>query len=1745
MDNVVHRPAYRYAMDLQASLLSLDEVVQATRLGTDPSETEAAAAASTLVEQVKAVWEAQAALVEFAPSAAGFIPSWLAPSSAAAAAGLLQARLASAGPWSAVARHMKETNNGLRLLADLVDEWDRASERAAEPVVYDAPDTGPAAGIADPIRVWFPVVHMRTGRGLLFELVLGPAGAGGGAADDTGFPNLAPEFRRAVRTGAEAGLELSRRLGLPVERTALWESVVLTDIVGAPRGFAVKDRSAGAPTAVAVVRHLLRLPAVGGVVTGEITERGIIRGISDDHRAAKAAAAEAAGTTLVAFGSDTALAEACQRLWPEQWRPTVKNAAAEGLRDRGHDVSVIEAVGTNLSANGTEFALIPTHTSDDVFKRMEAGQREIVVGGPNASGRTTAARQAALAWRDRYGTPVVELSVKDGRLPDETELRRDLELTRLAADIPAGENAVLILENLLPYQNSVDLDAVLTGATDGSPTTLIAVCFYPRRVVERWRTDQVATSPGLSRADEVLRFAEEFGAANRMPALSPERRGLLCKYADGDLWLLIHLLLAEDPLPQPDPQRRRALALAATTGGADEDDAQPDATSSRRVVAFDAYARRVQAAVPPDDLAELRAVAASSLLRVAIPDTMLSSSAHLSLLRVGGRTDRLRRWYIPRSATCRALLTRLGGNAPGTVTETGWRRTVREQEEVLFSFLQRHLVGYDPVAVGYTTAVLSAAAAVAQRVHRSLLPLVTEALLRHLGAATPPVMIARALLAGGTQHDHDNRVKLFTLLLKALNTTGWTKLTAREASTCLTAVRSSRDLAYEVGAGPENLLRLYRDVRNAIDPGIRPALARSSPPQAVLLIHEVGQFYESETSRNIVDLAVLATSRCDPSLVDHYAAAISLVEAAAKYGVRSRSETLDAFVAAPGIRGLIDHGVHSDAGLALARAALSCLVDRRTDTSDNYHQQVVREVRSALPAPSPRRVVIGLEQFRRVDTRVARMVVAETSLAAWLRSIITDPDGRRASPWEIAELIRKLDAIDANTVGSLLYRPDGDEADAATVEALARLIVKMGDIKSVGHVLSAIAAHDALWGPGGRNNAGTQLCSLLLPFVDEALDDDIRGSVVYKTMEALINAEIATKDLWSFLDRSADIVASEAEDNDKDYAPRLALLLGTHDTAGPEFLTLLRERLDDNLLLQRMTHSQSIEARVAYIHLATALGCMRNDAFVERFLEDEWLTASLADLRTGRVLSVLKAVDAINLALKDADYEVQVSELLVRAEPAGRHPSADEPNPRIWAERLRRLNQPGQLAQALDLLRGMSRPLAEKCLTELDALLRPGSSVKATRRAERPRAAVPAQRAAAPAAGRPVPAAGRSVPAAGPPTPADLARIVSRKRENDLELPGLLRLVQSAFVPTAEAIDLIRAVRHIDFERGRRLGEMFADGSGWWPRARAIVEIENPVLLGDLLRSTTEAYAYIDERLVEKVWRSWQVQVSHLRSPNVTQSLLRGFAAYRDVDVVRTWSSRLRMDRIGRRISRGFAHDLKRVPMLIRALDVWGADGAARELAEYVPDTATLDVDPDSAAALLTALDTVAPHLARKHADLAVPGVAAQAARTFLVKPHEHWNGLGWLIRTVRRLGSQLDVDAAMRAALDRIHQPHLHAWVAGCLGLGIDDGVFVETDPKTVEKWPAPARAARLVVRSDSGRLDDGEAAELTYILDRVGPTWRLELLRLARVDPVLRRLIAGTDLAYLEDEARYALSIGQPYGAEILTLLDFDYST
>ncbi|GAB3812181.1 hypothetical protein GCM10028799_08160 [Kribbella italica] len=1696
----------RLALQVQAELIDLDSAVRAVNLGDD---LEAQESGERIRHAVYAVWDAYQALIRNDPAGVGFIPEWLRPAlegagveppSGRGGLSLLQSRIRLAdGPWQRIGEHLDECPAGY-LLNELVGGLATATAPLGTAAVSDIRLTD------DPQRLEFafPAIHVKSNRGIVLEIVAYAAGNAGGSTIKSGL-RLTGQFCEGVAAGLRAGLLAAGEMGVAPEILERWHTLELAELHGFPPNLEVHDKSAGAAVAGAIMQKLLELPASEVLLSGAVSAAGeIIDSLNSGEKAVKSKAVEQYGLTLYQRGAVGAVTTACSEIWPEIWSSVVTRTAEKRLRQLEHSASLVENPVTPIVAHHPH-DIVPTSTARTILRKLRAGAPVIVVGGPRSSARTVSTRQALLKFvadSEAKQRPIIELQLSNGLLPNAAELTHLVRLAHAATEVPMTSNALVVLEDLLPHSAASDLDGVLPGVAVETGVVIVAVCLYAGGT--RWATDEVATVPSLVKVEQIKTFTEDFAVANNLD-LSTEQLALARRAAGGDIWFLAHLLLERSPDLVENHAAAAKTATSASSsspgGGQTATEFITPAEGIRR-----AYGRRICADLAEPERSELVALAACSLVRVGVPAELLAKTGQLTMQKLGAQMDTSGRWHLRQTSVCRALLASASPPSANPYSDEGWRRMAEAQYQALIVFFEPFLRTYNQPALELMTATLMAADATAPRLHRRLLLRLTDTLTKHITADAPAMLTAHALLAGGTHFSHEDRNQLLDALLKNLAILGWGHQSLRESATCLRAIRAHRDHAID-----NDLQLLYLEVLAGVADSVRPLIVTRPPSEAVPFILELGRLFEESTAKQLESLVVAAVETADPRSVEHYKACVQLVEAALKYGAERRSLLLDRFKRSAGIRRMLKTVPTGNAGLVLAHIALRRLVDR-TETGEHptpEHRRLGELVRASLPSTTVYSFNQGLHLLGEIDGWTARGVLKYSGVPAWVRSHVwCKLPQQPATPWLSARLIWNLLRINGSSAMTVLYANDRITLDQAVLDSLSASVLEMADLKGAGHVLSALAAVDNIWGPAGESMS-TMMVRELTPFINESLRQEVRGSVVLSLMTSLIGAHAPQEIIDGLLDRCAEVFLYEFRDNDKDHAPRLALLLAGHEDGdiAKRFLDILSARIDQNLLLSRMTNSQSIEARTSFHRLARALRLTKSDEFADRFLDDVWLESALKVLRIGNVLLALRAVQALCYTLQDAGMEFRREGIL-----AGVHDEA-----RVWAARLKQLASPAQLAEALHLLRALAPVFALECVRELNWLYLGGRFSGVVKR--RAKVSSPA---------------GTSADASTP-SPMRIAKILKQKHAQDVvySTDGIVRLVQREFVNPTLAIELIHAINRIDAPFAESIGVALSKpGSKWSQRARALRDIDSPVQLGMLMRMTARSAFEVPDEVLTGLFYAWGSRARYFRSPMAVQSLLRGFASWgpQGAKIARLWAQQIDVEGVARRISWGFASDLKACPMLLGALEIWGPRGYAIELAEAISDDAIAGLAVRDAAHLLRALSELDLALADRHSASIVGVIERAADREFIVDSETHWMSLGWLVRVASALPS-FDLErasASLQRAVISIDDPDVHGWVAASVGLGRGS-----RQEEYRQNWRG---AADILVDTRLGSLNV-RAAGLAFgadLLERVSPQWQVELSRAALTDADLRGAIAN-QLEYLDDYSEWLVEVGQPVGRSL----------
>jgi len=1600
---------------------------------------------------------------------------------------LLDARLRTLdGDWLDVADHLEVE---WHLLEDVTDFWCEAV--GAEPVGPEPPHvTGEA------IAIWVPVFDSRSNNGVLARLTLepGPAETGTAPRVSGGEPLLTDKFRSGLQQGQAAALTLAERLGVSAEAAACWARLTVTDVAGAARG--LDNMSAGGPLAVELLRRMLTLPSAPMLVTGQVNAIGLLARAEGDPLHAKAAAARDRGHGLVTFDADTELTEVGQTLWGQEWHDALGRIAREWLKKEGCAARELTADATPLPVlGGHSLKPVRLPLADRIEERLDVGVPAIVVGGSRGSSRSISSVQAVTAFAEASGRQALEITFAGGRLPSQSALRETFRHVYAAFGVDPAVGAVVLLEDLLPHDEDSNVDAVLPAVAADMNARIVAVCLYTGG--NRWPTDEVSTVPAIREHissihgfDEVADFVDRLCAANDRAVPTPSRLGAVRRAAGGDLGML--------------------TALLFTT--ANGDDLQTTVADLRR-----AWANELLRDVKGQSLADLRTVAACSLVGVGVPDSLIEDSTGIRLL--GGIMNGMERWRLPASSS-RAVLAR---RAPGSFADPEWAGNFDAKLQAIEDFLSPRLRDYDLRVVNLVTALLASSKTIDQRLNRALVTRLGTWLSTLVRDSARPGVIARVLLGGHL--DPSLRATLLKALLIGLRDVGWARLRIAEASTALTALRAHRD---EVMREKETE-GLYTEVMSTAAEGLRVVLGTTAPLPGALLIHELGRFHEAETNQGIPQLVQTAARRCDETSFTDYEAAISLIEAVTKYHTdNDRSTILGRLESNPGIARLLAHDGRGNVGLVLAQVAVR-LALRTTQAEDDMvaMRRCALAVRAALSAARLVRLHDGLALLARVDQRFARGVVRGIDgFPTWLRGQF-----KTALPWESAAILRLLAGVRVNTAVDLLYSrrvANGEmEHDRTVIDTLASRVIAVGDLKGAGHIVAAIANVDANWGPGGPAAASYAVCERLEEFIREALVDEFRATVVLATMSALVDAGCPVPALRRLLKRCADTVEREIRDTDKEHGPRLGHLFATHEELGPEFAALVLDRVPTTLIVSKLRTVPGAAARTAYHRLVRSLGLTRDPDVVEVLADQETIEQHLRLLEKAPVITSLEGVLAYQETLNEIGHPVPGADML--AEIDGSISG--------WAHRLRRLRHPSQLATALDLLRRISTAFATACLDELEGRSRLGSARIGRERFwadEDPAGHVD-----------------EVLPPAGKPTPIRLA-VQAKRGVRGLDEPrveGLVRYAARGFIHPVPAIDFISAVDRVDPGRGRQIGRALSVKNSWPHRLRLIADTENPVQLGTLLRAMAAVDLRVSVDFLNRVEQIWIPVARHVRSPRAASALLTGFAScgLAGRELARRWADSLDIEQIARRFRIGGPTGDEHLPSLIRALRVWGSEDRAAELAATIGPESYGRGDPSRSDQLLRCVHEVTGDVPASHLEAAAAGLADAVTARAAIGSQSFWHAAGLLCRTLRRCGgAELVPSEALVPVLESGDlPPGLALWVATSAVGGptaesiaaVSVGDILGNIASAPEALNSTAFVLAVV---ELGPEREGAIRDLDVMeaFVHLSTRWQLELIAAAATSPTLRRRVHA-ERGWLTEYGEWMLDVGAPAGAALLHAL------
>ncbi|MET9197814.1 hypothetical protein ABZX60_31485 [Streptomyces olivaceus] len=292
------------------------------------------------------------------------------------------------------------------------------------------------------------------------------------------------------------------------------------------------------------------------------------------------------------------------------------------------------------------------------------------------------------------------------------------------------------------------------------------------------------------------------------------------------------------------------------------------------------------------------------------------------------------------------------------------------------------------------------------------------------------------------------------------------------------------------------------------------------------------------------------------------------------------------------------------------------------------------------------------------------------------------PVVRAATPAEASILISTVRNIHAGSLRTLLYQENHEGklvADASLARELAKTADDLRDARGAGMLLKSVADVDDLYCDTEERFSYRLACELGRKFTEKAMERERRPAIVYYLLRGLWEAGA---DYREDMEQTAlDLVVSNIQaqrGSARPWGPRLAMLLIQDDYFGQRFLRSLEQRLDRQLLRNRMLRVDlATESMVQTHRLGLAVFPDIGKDFARK-------------LRPDRAVRREFLSTASHAAQK---LQVLANTLRASGQPA---PTAlvlqhfKEQNPRWdWAERLRADRRVGAFTTALGQLRKM------------------------------------------------------------------------------------------------------------------------------------------------------------------------------------------------------------------------------------------------------------------------------------------------------------------------------------------------------------------------------------------------------------------------------------------------------------------------
>ncbi|MET9608923.1 hypothetical protein ABZZ17_28315 [Streptomyces sp. NPDC006512] len=353
-----------------------------------------------------------------------------------------------------------------------------------------------------------------------------------------------------------------------------------------------------------------------------------------------------------------------------------------------------------------------------------------------------------------------------------------------------------------------------------------------------------------------------------------------------------------------------------------------------------------------------------------------------------------------------------------------------------------------------------------------------------------------------------------------------------------------------------------------------------------------------------------------------------------------------------------------------------------------------RQIRAGIARADAIQISSALADLAKTNRGLCTRLLNTLELARPLVSIL-----KKASPAEASILIATVRNIHGATVKSLLYsNPRGahesPKADVALARELVRGIRRHRDARGAGMLLTSVSLADDLY-CDTREGFGYRLaCEIGPELARDLLESERRRpAIVYHFLRGLWEAGADYRE--DLEEQALQLVVSSIRAQRgaaRPWGPRLAMLLIEDDYFGQEFLRRLAERIDPQMLCDRMLNPRLDPQSMVYTHrLGLAIDPDIGKEYARRVKLDLNIRGQLATSPshlaqklqvTANTLRAGGRPDATLLVLKQFRQEA---------------PEWD------WTQKIRKIGRSGAFTDAVNTLRGLDPGAASGTVAKLTA----------------------------------------------------------------------------------------------------------------------------------------------------------------------------------------------------------------------------------------------------------------------------------------------------------------------------------------------------------------------------------------------------------------------------------------------------------